>query len=130
MIDLLAGLRDLADFVLIDTPPLLATSDVVALAPRTDGVLFVVDPRLAHRSSVEQARHELELIGVPVIGVVVNKYDSRWFRAYGSGDGYYGYGREEGSGGALSRRLQAIPVDPQDRIAPQSDRDTGDFSHP
>jgi succinoglycan biosynthesis transport protein ExoP len=130
MIDLLTGLRDLADFVLIDTPPLLATSDVVALAPRTDGVLFVVDPRLAHRSSVEQARHELELIGVPVIGVVVNKYDPRWFRAYGSGDGYYGYGREEGSGGALPRRLQAIPVDPEQRTVSQSDRDTGDSHIP
>jgi capsular exopolysaccharide synthesis family protein len=131
MIDLLAGLRDLADFVLIDTPPLLTSSDVVALAPRTDGVLFVVDPHLAHRSSVEQARHELELIGVPVIGVVVNKHDPRWFRAYGSGEGYYGYGREEASdNGAFKRRLQAIRVDPEHPVASQRDRDAGNFSNP
>jgi capsular exopolysaccharide synthesis family protein len=85
---LLAELRDVADIVLIDTPPLLQSSDVTSIAALTDGVLFVVDPYLARRSVVEQARRELQLIGVPVLGVVVNKHESRRFRAYGSGHIY------------------------------------------
>lgn len=131
MIDLLADLRDFADIVLLDTPPLLATSDVVALAPLTDGVLFVVDPRQAHRSNVEQARHELDLIGVPVIGVVVNKHHPRQFRAYGSGYTYYGDGYERESGDTSLRTLRAIPAKSEYPTSiPPSDRDTGDPSHP
>jgi capsular exopolysaccharide synthesis family protein len=100
---LLAELRDFADFVLIDTPPLFTSSDVVILAPLADGVLFVVDPRLAEGSNIERARHELELIGVPLIGIVVNKHDPRRFRAYGSGHRYYGDGHEQGPGDALNK---------------------------
>ena len=50
MIRLLAELRKTADFVLIDTPPLLSTSDVVAVAPLADAILMIVDPHLARRS--------------------------------------------------------------------------------
>jgi capsular exopolysaccharide synthesis family protein len=86
---LLVTLRDFADIVLIDTPPLLTSPDVAALVPLTDGVLFVADPRRVERSMVEAARHEFEVLGAPIIGVVVNNYDPRRFRTYGSG--YYGY---------------------------------------
>jgi capsular exopolysaccharide synthesis family protein len=86
---LLVTLRDFADIVLIDTPPLLTSPDVAALVPLTDGVLFVADPRRVERSMVEAARHEFEVLGAPIIGVVVNNYDPHRFRTYGSG--YYTY---------------------------------------
>jgi receptor protein-tyrosine kinase len=82
---LLVTLRDSADIVLIDTPPLLTSPDVAALVPMTDGVLFVADPGRVQRPMVEAARHEFEILGAPVIGVVVNNYDPRRFRTYGSG---------------------------------------------
>jgi polysaccharide biosynthesis transport protein len=85
-----ADLRGFADFVLLDTPPLLVSPDVVALAPYTDGALFVVDPGIAERPSVEQARYELESMATEVVGVVVNRYDPRSFRGYGYGYGYRG----------------------------------------
>jgi capsular exopolysaccharide synthesis family protein len=91
MDQILAELRELADFVVIDTPPLLSTSDVTALAPLADGVLFVTDPRRTTRPNLVQSRRELDLLGVPMIGVVVNRYDPRRFAAYGTGYGYYGY---------------------------------------
>jgi capsular exopolysaccharide synthesis family protein len=97
MFDLLAELYNFADLVLIDTPPLLATSDVVALSPLVDGVLFVVDPSLSQRSTLERARHELEFLEEPVFGVVVNRHDPRRFRAYGSGYSYYGENRDQRS---------------------------------
>jgi capsular exopolysaccharide synthesis family protein len=131
MSGLLKQLRDFADFVLIDTPPLLPTSDVVALAPLTDGVLLVVDPHLARRSTLEQARHELELIDVPVLGVVVNKHDPSQFRGYGFGYAYYGDDHHQGSDIAPSRRLRAIPADSEDgALLPSDERDTGDLSQP
>jgi capsular exopolysaccharide synthesis family protein len=99
MSDLMSELRDFADFVLIDTPPLLVSRDVSAMAGLADGILFVVDPQLAQRATIQQALHELQLAGTSIIGVVVNKYDPRRFRAYGAGYRYqYSYdGRKQGA---------------------------------
>jgi capsular exopolysaccharide synthesis family protein len=92
MIDLIAELRSVADFVLIDTPPVMVSSDVAALAPMIDGVLFVADPRQVQRPILEQARRELQLMNVPLVGVIVNRHDPRRFRSYGSGYGHYADG--------------------------------------
>lgn len=112
MSDLMAKLRSFADFVLIDTPPLLVSRDVSAIAGLTDGVLFVVDPHLAQRATIQQALHELQLVGTSIIGVVVNKYDPRRFRAYGPGYRYqYSYdGREQGADQVLQQQLPGSPV--------------------
>jgi polysaccharide biosynthesis transport protein len=114
MKELLIELLNFADFVLIDTPPLLTSSDVIALAPFADSAMFVADPRLASGATIEQAKHELQLIGVPVVGVVVNKYDPRWFRSYGDGYGYYGDGREQGPIDSSRLALEAAPVNTDD----------------
>jgi polysaccharide biosynthesis transport protein len=106
---LLTEIRGFADFVLIDTPPLLTSSDLVAIGPLTDGALFVADPRLAQRPAVEQARHELQLIGVPVLGVVVNRYHPRRFSPYGSGYEYVRDGHGPGYDDTPPMPLQATP---------------------
>jgi succinoglycan biosynthesis transport protein ExoP len=99
MSSLMSELRGFADFVLIDSPPLLVSRDVSAMAGLADGILFVVDPHLAQRATIQQALHELQLAGTSIIGVVVNKYDPRRFRAYGAGYRYqYAYdGRKQGA---------------------------------
>ena len=99
MTEVIADLRDFADFVLIDTPPILSVSDVTAIAPLTDGVLIVVDPRRVERGLIEQARQEIQLTGAPVIGVVVNRYDPRRFRRYGSAYVYRYHSDGSASGG-------------------------------
>jgi capsular exopolysaccharide synthesis family protein len=91
MDQLLAELRGLADVILIDAPPLFTTSDVTALAPLTDGVVFVIDPKLTTRTNLTQSRRELELLDVPMVGVVVNRYNRSKFATYRAGYGY-GYG--------------------------------------
>jgi capsular exopolysaccharide synthesis family protein len=78
----LEELRRLADYILIDTPPLLGAPDGTAVARFADGVLYVADARMASKATVEQARRELELNGTATIGVVVNRYDPRTFRPY------------------------------------------------
>ena len=59
---LLVALRNFADIVLIDAPPLLTSPDVAALVPMTDGVLFVADPSRVQRPMIEAARHEFEAL--------------------------------------------------------------------
>lgn len=128
---LLSELRGTADFVLIDTPPLLSTSDVVAVAPLADAILMIVDPHSARRSTLEHARHELDLIDIPVLGVVVNKHDPSRFRGYGFGYAYYGYGHPGRSEPAPPRTLRAIPADSEAQpTLPLDDREPDDLSLP
>jgi capsular exopolysaccharide synthesis family protein len=69
--DLLEAAANMADFVLVDSPALLGTSDAAELAVHADEVLLVVR---AGRTSVGAAQRSVELLqrlGVPLMGVVL-----------------------------------------------------------
>jgi len=108
MKSLLDQLKEAADFILIDAPPILSVSDATALATLSDGVLLVADPRRVQTSTVNQARVELEQIGAYVIGVVVNNYDPRRFRPYSSRSRYTSYGPDPASGRLVPASLPAF----------------------
>jgi capsular exopolysaccharide synthesis family protein len=63
------------DFVLIDTPPVLAVSDPCAVAARVDGVLLTFRIHKRARPLAVRAREALASTGANVIGVVVNGVD-------------------------------------------------------
>jgi succinoglycan biosynthesis transport protein ExoP len=74
--DLLRDARSLAEFVLVDSPPLLTTSDAAQLAHYADGVLFVVRAgRTSIRAAVRSAER-LQLLGIPVLGAVLVASDA------------------------------------------------------
>ena len=87
--ELLTELQEVADFVIIDSPPVLLVADSLALTPFVDGVLFVADSENTSRGAVGQAREQLDQVAANVIGAVFNNYDPARASAYG----YYGYGR-------------------------------------
>jgi capsular exopolysaccharide synthesis family protein len=70
--DVLEELRESYDYVLVDTPPLLAVSDPCAVAPRVDGVLLTIRVAKNGRPAAERARDLLAALRVHVFGVVVN----------------------------------------------------------
>jgi polysaccharide biosynthesis transport protein len=66
-------LRPLADYVVIDAPPVFV-SDTVLMAPVVDGIVFVADAgRLTNRSLV-RSRDLLDRLGLKATGIVLNKY--------------------------------------------------------
>jgi capsular exopolysaccharide synthesis family protein len=86
---LLADLSEHFDVIIVDTPPVLAVADAVALGPLVDGVLLVVGAGTTDRHAVEQALNQLASGGARVVGAVLN--DSRGeVQRYGGGD-YYVY---------------------------------------
>lgn len=94
--EVLAGLREVADYVIIDTAPMLVVADALALGPLVDGVLFVADSDHTSRSAVAHSREQLEQVGAVVIGSVLNNFDpakARAYRHYGYYGPYRGYGR-------------------------------------
>ncbi|HZD79770.1 MAG TPA: polysaccharide biosynthesis tyrosine autokinase, partial [Actinomycetota bacterium] len=65
---LLAQLRTLADFVVIDTPPTLVVSDGLILAPKTDAVLMVADASTTSHGAARHLREQLEQVGGNIVG--------------------------------------------------------------
>jgi capsular exopolysaccharide synthesis family protein len=89
--ELLDATRGQYDFILIDTPPLLAVSDPSIVAPRVDGVLLTVRISKTARPQAVRAREILDGLGAKTLGVVVNRAGSRP-GTYGYAPGYsYSY---------------------------------------
>jgi capsular exopolysaccharide synthesis family protein len=106
--ELLDLLREQYDFVIVDTPPLLAVTDASVVAPRVDGVLFNVRLTRNCRPAAVRAKDRLDTLGVRVLGLVVNDPD-HWAGAsdygYGYADDYQGGDR---NGEAADGKVVAV----------------------
>jgi polysaccharide biosynthesis transport protein len=71
----LAQLRQESDFVLFDSPALLAVSDAVVISPLVAGVLLVVGQAQAYQEAVRAAQSQLNAVGANLMGIVVNRSD-------------------------------------------------------
>jgi capsular exopolysaccharide synthesis family protein len=69
--DLLGAFRGLADFVLVDTPPLLIANDAADLARHADGVLLVARAGKTSIEAAERTAEQLARLEIPVVGVVL-----------------------------------------------------------
>ncbi len=114
MARLITELSELADILIIDSPPVLAVSDSVILATRVDGVLFVTSYRETKRGNLRHAIGLLNHARSRIIGTIMNKVDATNDKYYG----YYNYNYvsindEENSGNILSSKNEnndAIPT--------------------
>jgi non-specific protein-tyrosine kinase len=80
----LESLRQEADIVIIDSPPVLPVTDAAVLAQAVDGVLLVVDAGETRREALQQAVEALKKVQANVMGTVLNRVP--WGRS-----GYYRY---------------------------------------
>jgi capsular exopolysaccharide synthesis family protein len=81
------------DFVILDSPPLLAVADPREIAPRVDGVVLGIRICRNARPEALRAKQLLDMPGANLLGVVANNLDSNVLYdvpdyAYGR----YGYG--------------------------------------
>ena len=77
MNDLLALLEDTFDTVVIDAPPLLPVTDAAVLAQRAQGVIVVAGVRKARRQDLERSLNNLKIVGVDILGVVLNRLPAK-----------------------------------------------------
>ena len=84
MVRVLDMLRNAADVVLFDAPPVLAVTDATLLATRMDGVVLVVDAGATRRDLARRARAQLEKVNARLLGVVLNNvpFDSQVYSYY------------------------------------------------
>jgi len=93
---LVSELKDHADVVIIDSPPVLAVADPLALAPLADAVLLVMDTHGTTREALKRAAQLIRQAQPSVAGVVLNKMDTKGRFGYHYYQPYYYYYHSSG----------------------------------
>lgn len=84
-------LQSLFDYIIIDTPPVEAVSDALAISRVVNGAVFVLKAEETAYPLARVALQKLQRANVSVLGLVINSVDfARAQRYYGQ---YSGYGR-------------------------------------
>lgn len=88
--------RHLYDFVLIDTPPVLAVADPMIVGEVADACLLTIKVDKSSRGYVERARrvlaeHDVDVLGIVVNATVSNSYDYNGKYQYGNVASYRKY---------------------------------------
>jgi receptor protein-tyrosine kinase len=92
--DVLAAIRERADVVLIDAPPVLPVSDAMAISARADGMIVVARLDVVQKPVLRELRRELDAAYVHRLGLVLTGAESEASYGYGGG---YGYGYTPGA---------------------------------
>jgi capsular exopolysaccharide synthesis family protein len=94
MHEMIELLKNEADVVLFDTPPVLAVADTSILARQVDGTLLVVWASRTRGELLMQAVERLQSLGIQPLGIVLNKLAPRGRGYYNT---YYYYASRDGS---------------------------------
>lgn len=84
------------DLVLIDTPPVLAVSDVMIASKQADALVFAVQWEKTPKSIVKSAVKQLMQTDCQIAGAVLTQVDIKRHQGYGYGDQGYYYGTKSG----------------------------------
>ena len=84
--EIIEKLRKSYDFVVVDSPPILAVADPAILSTVTDGVILIVRANTLRHHDAEETLERINSLGASVLGMIVNAITQEE-----SGYGY-GYG--------------------------------------
>ncbi len=88
--ELFEVLREKFDYIIMDTPPMLAVTDPCAVAARADGVILAMRIKKNIKLSASRAKEILDSVNAPILGIVVN--GAGMVQGNYSNSGAYGYG--------------------------------------
>jgi len=74
MRQLLSWTRKHFDFVIIDSPPILAVSDAILPAAQSDGAVLCFRAGQIERETARRCTDQLRLAGIKILGIVLNRY--------------------------------------------------------
>lgn len=128
MSDLIQGLEQAFDAVVIDAPPLLPVTDAAVLAQHVGGVVVVVRSQKLRQQDLAKSLDALRLVGANLLGVVLNGLPAKGSDSYS-----YGYYRHEAQppvnvaatrNGAPEREHKSVSESNQP-LVPSLPRETG-----
>lgn len=95
--DLVKELKELYDYIVIDTPPLGSVIDSAVIAKECDGMIMVIETNAISYKFAQRVKEQLDKTGCRILGAVLNKVDfhknkymSKYYGKY-YGKGYYKY---------------------------------------
>lgn len=94
--ELMEMLSKMADYVIVDAPPVGMVIDAAEIAKACDGTLIAVHYNDVSRQELLDVKQQIEQSGCPILGAVLNQvdYDSYMGRKYYKSYGKYGkYGK-------------------------------------
>ncbi|MEO8233121.1 MAG: polysaccharide biosynthesis tyrosine autokinase [Ignavibacteriota bacterium] len=89
MDDFIAFVREKYDYVIIDSPPIIAVTDAEILAKKVDGAILVLSSEVTEYQMMDRALQLIQHDNTTLIGTVLNNFDTR--SAYGTYYKYYYY---------------------------------------
>ena len=87
------------DFVVVDSPPILAVTDPAILSSVADGVILIVRANALRHHDAEATLERINSLGTSVLGMVVNATVQEERR--------YGYGAKQSNGPTHSERSKS-----------------------
>lgn len=81
--EIIASLAETADWVIVDTPPLLEVGDAAAMASKIDGAVFVVNMGKVKWPMLERSRAQLDKFPCRKLGMVIVAAKNTHKSAYG-----------------------------------------------
>jgi hypothetical protein len=106
MVRVIDRLRAQADYVIFDTPPVLAVTDAIVLAARTDGTILVTEAGRTRTGAVKECVRLLSQANARIAGVVLNRLRS-------GRHGYYYYRHDESQAMEVEAEPAAASIAPQ-----------------
>jgi|GEM_PF-92006 len=88
MKNFIEALKEKFEYIIIDTPPVIAVTDAQILASLSDGCLLVVASSQVEREAVVKTKLLLEKVNANILGVVLNKSEAEK-------KGYYGDDKDD-----------------------------------
>lgn len=111
---ILNSLEEIADTVIIDSPPAIV-SDAAVLASKVDGVLLVIRPGQTREEVARAVLEQMKRVGANVIGVALNRIPRRGAEYYGGyqylSPAYTGpYYSDSSNGHPVQEEVEPMPV--------------------
>jgi capsular exopolysaccharide synthesis family protein len=72
MKNVLGELKDKFEFILIDSPPVMALTDAAVLSVLSDGVLLIFDAQRTSVPHAQRAVERLDMVNARILGVILN----------------------------------------------------------
>lgn len=91
--NLLSEAREIYDFIIIDTPPVLLVTDTRIILQHVDASIFVVAWNQTTKQQVQEATAILESSNIKISGLIFNKINRRALEKMGYGTYYGKYGQ-------------------------------------
>lgn len=66
-------LREVYDYILVDSPPVLPVSDSLSIAKLVDGIIFINGSGKANKKRILDAFNSLKITGTPIIGTMMTQ---------------------------------------------------------